>query len=309
MLNTSSRRTFPVKLPAFAYHRADSLSAAVAVLAEHGGEARVLGGGQSLLPVMALRMSNPEVLVDVTAAPDLHGHEVEDSVVVPAAVTMRTLETDPAVARAHPLLVACLGHIGHVEIRTRGTVCGSLAHADPAAELPALLLAAEGSIRLVSARGSRQLTASEFVLGPYTTPVAEDEMVAAAELPCLAPTAGCSVREIARRSGDFALAGVVAVVDTAPDDRCTSARVALFGVAAAALRAGTAEQVLLGSTLDDEVLDEAARRAFDDIEVIGDLHGSAEYRRRAGIRLVAGALREAAARATAKHQEQESARA
>jgi aerobic carbon-monoxide dehydrogenase medium subunit len=296
-----------VKLPAFAYHRAESLADAVAVLAEHGGDARVLGGGQSLLPVMALRMSSPEVLVDVTTASDLHGHEVADAVVVPAAVTTRTLETDPAVARAHPLLAGCLGHIGHVEIRTRGTLCGSLAHADPAAELPALLLATDGVIRVVSARGSRHVPAPEFVLGPYTTPLEEDEMIAAAELPCPPPSAGWSVQEIARRSGDFALAGVVAVLDTGPDGQCTTARIAMFGVAAAAFRASAAEQVLLGSTLDDQALDDAARSVFEGVEVIGDLHGSAEYRRRAGTRLVARALREAGARA--QQRVQESARA
>jgi CO/xanthine dehydrogenase FAD-binding subunit len=297
-----------VKLPAFAYHRAETLADAAAVLAEHGGEARVLAGGQSLLPVMALRMSHPETLVDVTSARDLQTHEVGDVVRVPAAVTTRTLETDPAVARAHPLLTACLAEVGHVEIRTRGTVCGSLAHADPAAELPALLLATDGVLELVSARGSRRVPVADFVLGPYMTAVVDDELVAAAELPCPAPTAGWSVREIARRRGDFALAGVVTVLDTDPGTgRCTHARVALFGVASTALRAGAAERVLLGSDLDDAALDEAAHRAFDHVDVLGDLHGSAEYRRRAGVRLVARALREA--RARAEHRVPEVARA
>jgi carbon-monoxide dehydrogenase medium subunit len=290
-----------VKLPAFAYHRAESLADAAAVLAEQGGEARVLGGGQSLLPVMALRMSSPELLVDITSAADLLVHEVGEAAVhVPAAVTTRTLETDPALTAAHPLLAACLAEIGHIEIRTRGTVCGSLAHADPAAELPALLLATDGVLHLVSTRGSRQLAAADFVVGPYMTAIAEDELVAAVELPCPAPAAGWSVREIARRRGDFALAGVVAVLDTdgppGAGGRCTAARLALFGVAATAFRASSAEQALVGSALDDDVLTEAAHLAFDGVEVIGDLHGSAEYRRRAGTRLVARALHEARSR-------------
>jgi carbon-monoxide dehydrogenase medium subunit len=285
-----------VKLPAFAYHRAETLADAATVLAEHAGEARVLAGGQSLLPVMSLRMSHPEVLVDVTSAADLQTHDVGDVVRVPAAVTARTLEADPAVARAHPLLTACLAEVGHVEIRTRGTVCGSLAHADPAAELPALALATDGVLELVSTRGTRRVPAADFVVGPYTTTIDDDELVAAVELSRPPATAGWSVREIARRRGDFALAGVIAVLDRDPGGRCTSARIALFGVAAAPYRAATAEAVLAGSTLDDAVLDAAAKHAFDGVEVLGDLHGSAEYRRRAGTRLVARALHEARTR-------------
>jgi CO/xanthine dehydrogenase FAD-binding subunit len=286
-----------VKLPAFAYHRAETLADAAAVLAEHAGEARVLAGGQSLLPVMALRMSHPETLVDITSADDLQTHQVCEVVRVPAAVTARTLETDPAVAQAHPLLTACLAEVGHVEIRTRGTVCGSLAHADPAAEMPALALATDGVLELVSTRGSRRVPAADFVLGPYMTAIDDDELVAAVELPCPPAAAGWSVREIARRRGDFALAGVVVVIDRGPDGRCTSARIALFAVAAAPSRATASEEVLVGSALDDAALDEAAQRAFAGVEVLGDLHGSAEYRRRAGTRLVARALREARARA------------
>lgn len=292
-----------MKLPAFAYHRAETLADAAAVLAEHAGEARVLAGGQSLLPVMALRMSHPEVLVDITSASDLQTHRVCEVVRVPAAVTARTLETDPAVARAHPLLTACLAEVGHVEIRTRGTVCGSLAHADPAAEVPALALATDGVLDLVSTRGSRRVPAADFVRGPYTTAVDDDELVAAVELPCPPATAGWSVREIARRRGDFALAGVVVVLDRDPDGRCASARVAPFAVAGAPFRATGAEDVLVGSTLDDAALDEAAHRAFAGVEVLGDLHGSAEYRRRAGTRLVARALREARARVQRRHPE------
>lgn len=292
-----------MKLPAFAYHRAETLADAAGVLAEHAGEARVLAGGQSLLPVMALRMSHPETLVDVTSARDLQTHEVGDVVRVPAAVTTRTLETDPAVGAAHPLLTACLAEVGHVEIRTRGTVCGSLAHADPAAELPALLLATDGVLELVSTRGTRRVPAADFVLGPYMTAIDDDELIAAVDLPCPPATAGWSVREIARRRGDFALAGVVAVLDEAADGRCTSARIALFGVASAPFRAHGAEEALLGSALDDGALDHAAHRVFDGVDVLGDLHGSAEYRRRAGTRLVARALREARARVRCRLQE------
>jgi aerobic carbon-monoxide dehydrogenase medium subunit len=287
-----------VKLPAFGYHRAESLADATAALAEYGADARVLGGGQSLLPLMAMRMSSPDVLVDITAAADLHGHRADPGagLAIPAAVTMRTVERDPEVARVHPLVRACLAMVGHAEIRSRGTVCGSLAHADPAAELPALLLAIDGSVELASVAGPRRVEARDFVLGPYTTAVGDGELVAGVTLPALSPTAGWSILEIARRAGDFALVGVIAVLDLDADGRCVDARIALFGAAATPWRAVAAEAALRGAGTDADSLREAAERAFDEVDVLGDLHGSATYRRRAGIRLVERALREARSR-------------
>jgi aerobic carbon-monoxide dehydrogenase medium subunit len=298
-----------VKLPAFAYHRAESLGEAVHLLAEYGPDARVLGGGQSLLPVMALRMSAPSVLVDITSAQDLRGHSFRtgDGLVVSAGVTARTLEIDPETARRHPLVTACLAQVGHVEIRTRGTVCGSVAHADPAAEAPALLLALGGSVRIASARRRRRVAAKDFFLGPYLTALEEGEAVAGVELPFLPPTAGWSIAEISRRAGDFALAGVISVLDTDAGGRCTDARIAVFGVAGTPRRATSAENILLEGPLDDEALAEAAERAFDGVDLIGDLHGSATYRRRAGTRLVAQSLTEARNRRT--QTERETARA
>jgi carbon-monoxide dehydrogenase medium subunit len=280
----------PVKLPAFAYQRAESAEEATALLAEHGADARVLAGGQSLLPLMALRMSYPELLVDITRAADLRGHTLEDnSVVVAAAVTARTAEQEID----HPLLAACLAKVGHVEIRTRGTVCGAVAHADPAAELPALLLALDGRVRIANATGTRQVSAADFFHGPYLTALDEGDMVTAVELPCVPASAGAAVLEIARRDGDFALVGVVTVLDTDADGRCTDARIALFGVAGTACRATVAERALVGSDLSPPALAEAAAHAFDGVDVLGDLHGSATYRRRAGIPLVTKALRAA----------------
>ncbi|MFI5609993.1 FAD binding domain-containing protein [Amycolatopsis sp. NPDC051903] len=297
-----------MKLPPFGYHRAESLGEAVAVLAEHGPDARVLGGGQSLLPVMALRMSNPAVLIDITTAKDLQGHAFRDAdgLVVSAAVTTRAVETDAETRRRHPLVAECLAQVGHPEIRNRGTVCGSLAHADPAAELPALLLALGGSVRVAGAERRRRIAAADFFAGPYLTALEEGEVVAGAELPLLARTAGWSIREITRRSGDFALVGVISILDADADGRCTDARLALFGIAGTPRRATAAENVLKGQLLDDAVLAEAAEHAFDDIDVLGDLHGSVTYRRRAGTRLVVRSLAEARARC---QSEVESARA
>ncbi|MFC0111386.1 FAD binding domain-containing protein [Kibdelosporangium aridum] len=294
-----------MKLPAFAYHRAESLGEAVEVLATHGGDARVLAGGQSLLPIMALRMSNPGLLVDITAAKDLQGHVFRgrDGLVASAAVTTRRLETDPETRRRHPLVSACLSRVGHAEIRNRGTVCGAVAHADPAAEAPALLLALDGAVRVASAARRRKIAAEDFFLGPYLTALDEGELVAGVEIPLLSGTAGWSIREIARRSGDFALVGVISIVDADTANRCTDARIAVFGVAGTPKRAVAVEKALLGQVLDDEVCTEAAQHAFDDIDIVGDLHGSATYRRRVGIRVVARSLAEAHARTAVRSGE------
>jgi aerobic carbon-monoxide dehydrogenase medium subunit len=276
-----------VKLPAFAYQRTESLDEATALLAEHGGDARILAGGQSLLPVMALRMSQPQLLVDISRAADLRAHAARlDRVVISAAVTARRAETEVE----HPLLAACLGKVGHVEIRTKGTVCGAVAHADPAAEMPALLLALDGSIRVASAMRRRRIAAADFFRGPYLTALDVGELVAGIELPRVPASAGWSVLEIARRDGDFALVGVITVLDADSGGRCTDARIALFGVAGTARRALAAERILLGSNLSPTALADAAAHAFDDIDVLGDMHGSATYRHRAGVRLVAKSL-------------------
>jgi len=285
-----------VKLPAFAYHRAASLDEATDLLDRYGDEARVLAGGQSLLPVMALRMSAPELLVDITKAPDLAGHAThDDHIVISAGVTARRAETE--LRDTHPLLARCLAHVGHVEIRTKGTVCGSIAHADPSAELPALLLALDGSVRVASTRRRRRIPAADFFLGPYLTALEPGEMVVGVELPTV--TGGSSVDEIARRTGDFALVGVISVLDTDDADTITDARIVLFGVAGTPRRATAAETILTGQPVTAELLRDAAHHAFDDIDIIGDLHGSVTYRRRAGVRLVERSLTNAAARETA----------
>lgn len=293
-----------MKLPAFAYHRAESLADAVDRLGRYGPEARVLAGGQSLLPLMALRLAGPELLVDITTTPDLARVTVdEQSVRLGAAVTARRAETDPEVGAAHPLLVACLGEVGHVEIRTRGTVCGSVAHADPAAEMPALLLALDAVVTVAGASGSCRVSAVEFVRGPYTTALQDCELVAEVELPRLPATAGWSVRETARRHGDFALAGVITVLELDGRRRCIHPRIALFGVASTPVRATAAERILHGQVIDAALLAEAAEHAFDAVEVLGDVHGSATYRRRAGTRLVARSLSEAAGLAQEKRRD------
>jgi aerobic-type carbon monoxide dehydrogenase small subunit (CoxS/CutS family) len=187
-----------MKAAAFDYVRAGTAADALAGLGE-GRDARILAGGQSLVPLMALRLAAPEVLIDITRCPDLLAYGVHEQVLtVGAAVTDAVLERDPAVRAAHPLLVRTLSLIAHPEIRARGTLCGSLAHADPAAELPALLLATDGEVVVDGPRGVRRIPAVDFFPGPFTPALDEGEMVVAARVPTLGPTAGWAVEEISR---------------------------------------------------------------------------------------------------------------
>jgi len=292
-----------VKTAPFGYVRAGSVAEALGALGDDE-DARVLAGGQSLVPVMALRLSTPSVLVDITRCAELRCHEVstddggERVLTVGAAVPGRVLERDPQVRAAHPLLVQALELVAHPEIRARGTVCGSLAHADPAAEMPALLLATDGEVLVHGPAGPRAVPSGDFATGPFSTALAPGELVVGARFPVPGPRAGWSVQEVSRRRGDFALVGVVCLLDAGADGRCARARVTLFGVAGTAVRATGAEQLLTGSTLDDAALDAAAAVAFDGVQVIGDdVHASAGYRTTVGRRLVRRAL--AAARPAA----------
>jgi carbon-monoxide dehydrogenase medium subunit len=280
-----------VKAAAFDYVRAGSVAEAIDGLGD-GRDARILAGGQSLIPIMALRLAAPEVLVDITRCPELLAFDLDGQVLtVGAAVTDRVLENDAGVRAAHPLLVRTLSLIAHPEIRSRGTVCGSLAHADPAAELPALLLATDGEVEVDGPQGARRVPASGFFEGPFTPAVGEGEMVVAARLPVPGPTCGWAVEEVSRRPGDFAVAGVVCVVDLDGSGRCAAARLGLFGVAGTPVRSRGAEEVLMGEQPTEHVLDAAADACFDGVDVQGDdVHASADYRRVAGRAVVRRAL-------------------
>jgi carbon-monoxide dehydrogenase medium subunit len=288
-----------VKAAPFDHVRADTVADALAALGT-AEDARVLAGGQSLVPVMALRLATPGLLVDISRCPELRTSRRDDGVLtVGAAVTDRELERDPEVAAAHPLLVGTLGLVAHPEIRARGTLCGSLAHADPAAELPALLLATDGEVEVDGPAGRHRVAAADFFTGPFGTALGEGEMVVAARLPLPLPGSSWTVDEVSRRRGDFALAGVVCGIERDDAGRCTSARVALFGVAGTPVRAAGAEQLLVGERPTPAALDAAAAAAFDGVEVVGDeVHASAAYRREAGRALVRRALATIAGEAT-----------
>lgn len=286
-----------MKAAAFEYVRPHGVEDALVAIGA-GEDARVLAGGQSLVPLMALRLATPQVLVDISRCAELSCFDVVDQVLsVGAAVTDRALERDAGVRAAHPLLCATLALIAHPEIRARGTVCGSLAHADPAAELPALMLATDGEVEVRGRTGARRVPAGDFFTGPFSTALDDGELVVAAHLPVPGPRSGWSVLELARRRGDFAVAGVVCVLDEDEEGRCSRAAVSLFGVAGTPVRSRGAEEILVGARLDRSVLDEAAAAAFTGVEVLGDeVHASADYRRTAGAAIVRRVLREAESR-------------
>jgi len=285
-----------VKPAPFDYALAESAAGALDVLAQHGAAAKVLAGGQSLVPLLNLRLARPAVVLDINAVPGLDAISVTDGELrVGALVRLRALERWAA-GRA-PLLAAALGHVGHPAIRARGTVVGSLVHADPAAELPALLLCGDGAVVVRSARGgARRVPADALYLGPLTTALAPDELAVEARLALPPPEAGWGFAEVTRRHGDFALAGSAAVLTLDGEGRVARARLALFGVGGTPVRSPAGEAVLLGQAPTPARLAEAARAAAAALRPEGDLHATAGYRRRVAAVLAERTLADAVGR-------------
>jgi carbon-monoxide dehydrogenase medium subunit len=265
----------------FRYFAPESVEEAVGLLAEHGDDARPLAGGQSLVPAMNFRLAQPAVLVDLNRVADLDSIAVVDGGLrLGAMVRQANAERDAHVRRLAPLLAETLPSIAHPQIRNRGTVGGSLAHADPAAELPAVCVALEGRLRLRSIGGDRWVAASEFYRGLFETALEAGELLVEVELPAPAPRSGQAFLEIARRHGDFALVGVAAVVTLDEAGRCSAARVVLMSVGESPVSAAAAVAHLLGAEPSSErIAVAAAAAAHDDIDPPADLHASAAYRR------------------------------
>ncbi len=291
-----------MKSPTFAYERPQSLAEALALLAQKGADARPLAGGQSLIPMLALRLARPSVLVDLGRVEGLDELTLQDGVlVIGAMVRQRQLERNALVAEHLPLLVAATKVVGHPAIRNRGTLGGSLAHADPSAEYPAVALALDAEFVIQGPRGERVIPAQEFFLGPFTTALATDELLTSIRFPIPPTHSGWGMAEVARRHSDFALAGAVALLARADDGTCARAAIALFGVATRPLRATQAEQALVGRPFTTETFREVATLATESIdEPLSDVHGSAAYRRQLVPVVVRRALEEAAQRAAAR---------
>jgi len=268
-----------VKPAKFAYHAPSSLDEALSLLQRYGGEARVLAGGQSLIPMMNFRLAAPAALVDLNRLPDLDYIKHENGVVRIGAMTrQRKLEFSPVIAERLPLLRDAIRLIGHLPTRSRGTIGGSLAHADPAAELPMMLQVLEGEVVAHGPGGERVIKAGDLFRSILTTALEPGEILTEVRLPAMAPKAGHGVEEFARRHGDFAIAAV-AVVIVREGERCSKARLATGGTGPVPLRLTAAEAVLERKGLGEAAIDEAAEAAARAVEPMTDQNGSAEFRR------------------------------
>ncbi len=288
-----------MKPPPFAYARPSSIDEALELLADP--EARVLAGGQSLVPLLALRLASPSLLVDLAGIPGLDRIDRLDdgSIRIGARVTHSAALADPTIGDEQPLLAAALALIGHRAIRNRGTIAGSLAHADPAAELPAVAVATRAELHVVGPQGERTVAAADWFRSYLTTDLRPGELLVAVRFPAVAPRSGSSFEEVSRRSGDFALAGVAASVELAADGTVADVSLALAGVAGVPLRASSAELELLGRRPGAEQVERAAQAAAEGLRPPSDLHATAAHRRRLIEVLVRRALIAATQRAAA----------
>ena len=284
-----------MKPPPFDYMDPRSLDEAVGLLAEHGDEGKVLAGGQSLVPLLNFRLAQPSVIVDVNRVVELSYLRRSNGRLHIGAMCRQTrLEQSPVTREGWGLLGDALALVAHPQIRNRGTVGGSAAHADPAAELPVAFSALEARFTARSSRGERVLDADEFFVTHLTTALEPDELLVEVEVPPVAEGTGHAFTEYSRRHGDFALGGAAVLYTKNGDGTCTDARIAMLGAADTPLRAREAEEALLGQKLDDEVAAEAAKLAARDIEPTGDIHGSSSYRKRLIEAMVRRALLQAA---------------
>jgi len=287
-----------MKNPPFAYSAPDSIEGVLALLAEHGDEAKIIAGGQSLVPMLAMRLARPAHLVDVTRVTALRGIEDRgDAVAFGATTRERDAERSTLVAERLPVMAEALPHIGHVAIRNRGTIGGSIAHADASAELPAVAVVTESDLVVRGPAGERVVPAAEFFRSHFTTTLADDECLIEVRVPVAEPTAGWSFQEVARRHGDFALVGAAAMVSLADSGAVAQARICLFGVGDRAVRAPEAEAALVGADPTADTFGSAAADAAAGLDPAADTHGSAAYRRHLAGVVVRRALTAAAERA------------
>jgi carbon-monoxide dehydrogenase medium subunit/6-hydroxypseudooxynicotine dehydrogenase subunit alpha len=267
-----------MKPPLFDYHDPRGVDEALELLAEYGDEAKVLAGGQSLVPLLNFRLAHPEHLVDLGRIASLsYVRRQEGALRIGTMTRQATLESSPLVAANWPLLTEALGFVAHAQIRNRGTVGGSVAHADPAAELPVAFAVLDARFHLRSPRATRSVGWRDFFITHLTTTLDADELLIEIEVPPQATGTGWAFTEYSRRHGDFALGGAAALV-TVEDGICREARIALLAAADTPVRPQAAEQSLEGAALGEDSIAEAARLAVADIHPTGDIHGGSKYR-------------------------------
>jgi carbon-monoxide dehydrogenase medium subunit/6-hydroxypseudooxynicotine dehydrogenase subunit alpha len=270
-----------VKPPKFEYHDPRSVDEAFALLAEHGDDGKALAGGQSLVPLLNFRLAHPEHLIDLNRIGALSGIRREAGTLRIKAMTRQaTLEASPLVRDQWPLIGDALHFVAHAQIRNRGTVGGSVAHADPAAELPIVFTVLDAKFRVASARGERTIEPADFFVTHLTTTIEPDEMLVEIEVPPVAPRTGHAFTEFARRHGDFALGGAGALITVDEQGVCQRAALGLLAAAPTPVRAPEAESMLVGERIDEALAEKAGERAAAGVQPTGDIHGSAEYRKR-----------------------------
>ncbi|MEE8162129.1 MAG: xanthine dehydrogenase family protein subunit M, partial [Acidobacteriota bacterium] len=285
-----------MKPPPFEYFAPQlEVSEALELLQQYGEEARILAGGQSLLPLMSLRLARPTVIIDINRLSSLDHISLEPNgeLTIGALTRQRAVERSGVIRDRNPLLAATMPLIGHTQIRNRGTVGGSLVHADPAAELPALSIALGMKFVLKSAGRERVVPAEDFSLGYMATTIEPDELLTEIRIPALKPRLGWAIDEISRRKGDFAIVGVFVMVQLDGNDGCQDARIVLFGVGGKPVRMQRAETVLRVWRLEQRTLEEVARVVSDDLDPDSDIHASSEYRKEVGGVLTRRALERA----------------
>jgi aerobic carbon-monoxide dehydrogenase medium subunit len=268
----------------FDYHRPETAAEAVGLLADLGDEAKILAGGQSLIPMLALRLTAFGDLVDVGRVEGLRGVEPRaDEVWIGAGTTAAAVENSASVAAGVPLLARATPFVGHFQIRNRGTIGGSLAHADPAAEYPAVAVALDAELETLSPRGTRRIPAGAFFMGLWDTALEPDELLTGVRFPVWSGRRGFAVEELARRHGDFAIAGAAVAIELDADDRVRRCGIGLMGLGPTPVRAAKAEAAAVGAAVGDLGPEDVGRLAVADLDAVpSDLHGSSAYRTRIG---------------------------
>ena len=274
----------------FKYIAATSLERALALKAEHGDDAKFLAGGQSLIPAMNFRLARPAILIDINGIDDLAGVRPSGGPTRLGPLTRyRALQRDPRLAEAFPLIGEALPHIAHPQIRNRGTIGGNLSHADPASELPAIMVALRARFRVQAAKQERWIEASDFFVSALAADLQSDEMLVEVELPSPKPRTGCCFMEVARRRGDFAIAGVAAMVTLGDENECEEVRLAFCGVGETPVDASAAAGIGVGHALTEKAIREIAASVQKMIRPGGSVHATADYQRH-----IAGVLTERA---------------
>mgnify|MGYP001029456094 FL=1 len=268
-----------MKPPPFDYFAADCIEAAIQALADAGGDGKIIAGGQSLMPMLNFRLLRPSILIDINRIPDLaYVRDDGDEIRIGPLTRHRVLETSELIAKQFPVLHEAMGYVAHLAIRNRGTIGGSLSHADPAAELPMMSLLLDARLEVQSNAGRRTIEARDFFLGALTTALEDGDMLVEVRLPKLQEGTGWAFEEVARRSGDFALASV-AVIMSSDGDRVSDLRIGMMGVGETPMRATEAENILTGQRYSEAAVAAAVDAIRAAVEPNTDLHASADYRR------------------------------